>query len=64
VTYCCDIMKGELERTCNHHADRQDCADNVIHLSKDGTQWGIMIHDGGHSVYDINFCPWCGERLK
>ena len=29
---------------------------------KDGT-FGLIVHDGGHSVITINHCPWCGVKL-
>lgn len=61
--FCCTAMQGELARTCAQHEDRRDCADNVITVAPDGG-YGILIHDGGHSYYRINFCPWCGKKLS
>jgi len=29
-----------------------------------GGRYGIIIHDGGGSFYEINFCPWCGKRTS
>lgn len=63
MEYCCEFMKGELERTCEWHEDRFDCGDNVVHRKEDGT-YGLMIHDGGRSTYVMYFCPWCGKNLK
>jgi hypothetical protein len=25
--------------------------------------YGLLIHDGGSSSIEINFCPWCGAQL-
>ncbi|HBT09998.1 MULTISPECIES: DUF6980 family protein [Leeuwenhoekiella] len=36
--------------------------DVVINKWTDGT-YGIPIHDGGTSIIEINFCPWCGQNL-
>ena len=36
--------------------------DVVINKWKDGT-YGIPIHDGGTSIIEIYFCPWCGNNL-
>ena len=36
--------------------------DVVINKWKNGT-YGIPIHDGGTSIIEIHFCPWCGQNL-
>lgn len=63
MNICCGMMKQDLERKCEKHANRSDCPDNVIHRSIVGEQWGLMVHDGGASFYRIYFCPWCGKKL-
>jgi hypothetical protein len=25
--------------------------------------YGLIVHDGGHSTIQIDFCPWCGARF-
>jgi hypothetical protein len=34
----------------------------IIYNSK-FDEYGIKIMDGGSSSIEINYCPWCGERL-
>lgn len=59
--FCCEIMKVHLTRDCTIH-DYIECADNVIAYLGRG-KYGLLIHDGGSSVYSINYCPWCGKKL-
>jgi hypothetical protein len=59
---CCEMMAKEFSRTCAVHPDRQLCGDNVIHRDSKG-RYGLIIHDGGHSTYLIQYCPWCGKRF-
>ncbi|WP_216599869.1 hypothetical protein [Sphingomonas sp. AP4-R1] len=54
-------MAADLNSTCAIHADRADCPDALITELNGG--YGLMIHDGGSSVIDIAFCPWCGAGL-
>ena len=61
--YCCNSMKGELERTCDIHRDRWACGDNVVHFNPKTRQYGLMIRDGGRSTYPMTYCPWCGTDL-
>lgn len=37
--------------------------DVIMHKWVDGT-YGIPIHDGGSSIIEIKFCPWCGNKIK
>ena len=59
--YCCDRMKDDLEHKCDQHPDPYNCADNLIARVRGG--FGIIVHDGGSSVIEIKFCPWCGTEL-
>ncbi len=61
--YCCNWMKYFSETSCSTHADRFDCADNLIHYSKSHRKFGVIIHDGGSSFMTFNFCPWCGTKV-
>lgn len=60
-TPCCDRMGLDLSSVCPTHQDRQDCADAFIAEVRGG--YGLMVHDGGSSVIEIGFCPWCGTQL-
>jgi hypothetical protein len=60
---CCKRMAADLTHKCDHHTDRFDCPDALVHVSRDGT-YGLIVHDGGSSVITIAHCPWCGTRLS
>jgi hypothetical protein len=38
--------------------------DAIIRFHKKTKDYGIPIHDGGSSFIEIEFCPWCGTKLK
>lgn len=59
--HCCSRMAEDLAQTCSLHADRSACPDALI--GRIGEGYGIIVHDGGSSVVEIAFCPWCGTRL-
>jgi hypothetical protein len=61
---CCPDMKHHLEFKCDIHKDKFDCPDNIIYHSETKNNYGIIIHDGGNSFIEINFCPWCGEKIN
>ena len=64
--FCCSEMEEHATRQCDAeggvHADRLDCPDTVIHRYDHG-DFGIPIHDGGHSFIVVHNCPWCGASL-
>lgn len=69
---CCETMKDQCGRECDSldkegkpiHEDRFDCPDVLIaHFKKSGVT-GIIIHDGGSSIVQIHYCPWCGSKLE
>jgi hypothetical protein len=60
--YCCEQMEIWATNVCDLHAFRSDCPDCLIDPRENGS-YGIIIHDGGMSSVDINFCPWCGTKL-
>lgn len=43
---------------CDVHADAWECPDMTLVRSDSG--FGIPVRDGGQSVIEIAFCPWCG----
>ncbi len=58
---CCEDMQDDLARECpDHH--RSECPDSFIH--KGSRDYGLMVHDGGNSYVLINYCPWCGTKLR
>ncbi len=59
---CCVDMASHLFQHCNDHPDPFQCSDQlVVKLHRD--MYGLVIHDGGHSIMMIDYCPWCGTRL-
>ena len=58
---CCSTMAGQLAHKCTKH-EPQDCPDVVI--LKYGKGYGLPIKDGGSSFMLINFCPFCGTKLR
>ena len=63
VEHCCDMMKEQVEYTCEQHPDRFDCPDCLVHYSARRQGYGLIIHDGGRSMIQIQYCPWCGSEL-
>jgi hypothetical protein len=61
-TSCCKIMDYHLNFKCDKHKDPWECPDIV--LIKTRTAYLIPIRDGGRSGISIEFCPWCGSRIK
>ena len=58
---CCERMSADLQHRCDVHPDRSECPDAFIAKVQGG--YGLMVHDGGSSVVEIAFCPWCGSKL-
>ena len=54
-------MDQELDKKCDIHEDRFGCPDSVIDLVEGC--YGLIVHDGGNSIIEISFCPWCGSPL-
>ena len=61
--HCCEDMRREAERACGEHPDRHECPDCLVHYSPAASAYGLIVHDGGHSIVRIHYCPWCGSRL-
>lgn len=62
--FCCESMQADLEQTCSTHLRRYECPDSLITYWAGSHTYGLMIHDGGTSIMQIYFCPWCGANLK
>jgi len=55
-------MDHDLNQKCEVHQSRYDCPDALINVGRGG--YGLIVHDGGSSVIEIRFCPWCGSQLS
>ncbi len=62
--FCCESMKYHIEYKCDIHKDLFECPDKIINYSKKQNIYGIIIHDGGNSFIEIEFCPWCGKKFE
>lgn len=62
--FCCEYMDYHANFKCDIHKNPYDCPDNIIIFYEKSNDYGIIIHDGGSSRIEINFCPWCGKKLK
>ena len=63
MNHCCEKMEYYLNMKCDIHKNPFDCPDNVIDYDEVNDEYGLIIHDGTQSVYQINYCPWCGKKL-
>jgi len=61
--WCCDEMRRQATSSCDQHADRFECPDNLVSFYPRFREYGLIVHDSGGSVCGIAFCPWCGTRL-
>ena len=59
--HCCERMDYHVLHRCDLHETREDCPDAMVKNVRGG--YGLMVHDGGPSVIEIRFCPWCGATL-
>jgi hypothetical protein len=64
VGFCCDSFKYFSTLNCDLHQNKYDCPDVLIDSGKNGKDYRMIIHDGGLSGIEINYCPWCGRKLK
>ncbi len=56
-------MTEQIAHSCARHVDPADCPDALVAYSEAYDEYGIRVHDGGSSVVNIRFCPWCGAKL-
>lgn len=61
--HCCEMMAAQVGTTCEHHSNRYDCPDALLDYWPGSKTYGIIVHDGGHSIIAISHCPWCGTKL-
>jgi hypothetical protein len=54
-------MDYDLSQTCEVHESGFACPDALIKFVQG--HYGLIVHDGGSSTIQINFCPWCGARI-
>ena len=62
-SHCCEMMEIYTTFSCDLHEDKYECPDTLIDHNTESDDYSIIIHDGGTSGIEINFCPWCGTRL-
>jgi hypothetical protein len=56
-------MQDQITYKCGTNSNPFKCPDNLIYRSQRFDEYGIIIHDGGHSYLLISYCPWCGKKL-
>jgi hypothetical protein len=61
--HCCEMMRSNVENTCEQHPDRHDCPDCLIEYHPEAGEYGLIVHDGGQSMIRLDYCPWCGVSL-
>lgn len=62
--HCCEMMRSNVENTCDIHPDRYDCPDCLVDYWESSNRYVLMIrNDGGGGGISIDFCPWCGTKL-
>jgi hypothetical protein len=62
--HCCNKMESAVAFSCEIHSDKYECPDSLISYTEKYDEYGLIIHDGGHSSMTINFCPWCASKLE
>lgn len=63
-TLCCDGMRAAMQMTCTEHLDPFACPEQLLAYSEEHDRFGLIVHDGGRDVIEINFCPWCGADME
>jgi hypothetical protein len=63
MSCCCEEMKKQISFLCSEHSSRYACPDCVVEYNEKFDEYGLIIHDGGSSMFIIQFCPWCGTKL-
>ena len=64
ANHCCEMMRWNVEKTCDIHPDRFDCPDCLVHYYDKHNSYGLIIpNEAGGGVIGISYCPWCGTQL-
>jgi len=56
-------MTRHTGKMCDEHSDPYECPDYVVSYIEKFDEYGLIVHDGGRSSYEISFCPFCGAKL-
>lgn len=64
VDHCCEALQGAVDVRCERHPEPGECGDYVIGYSEKFDEYGLWIHDGGSSWITIQYCPFCGARMR
>lgn len=46
-------MEERIDYKCTRHNDPFECPDNLVYYNKKDKEFGIIVHDGGHSYIAI-----------
>ncbi|HZV68682.1 MAG TPA: hypothetical protein VFG10_04030 [Saprospiraceae bacterium] len=60
--HCCLMMALQISQP-NTMPDGKDDHDIIMNYNEIFDEYGIPIYDGGTSVLQIMYCPWCGNKL-
>ena len=63
MTHCCERMAKSIQLDCDKHNDPHECPDVLISYIPKFDEYGLIVHDGGRSHIQINYCPWCSKKL-
>lgn len=63
MKHCCSRMEYYLNFTCKTHLDAFECPDAILVYDEIFDEYGLIVHDGGRSTIEIDYCPWCGQKL-
>jgi hypothetical protein len=62
--HCCEMMRYNVEYTCDMHPDRYDCPDCLVDYWEKSNQYVLIIrNEAGGGGITIAYCPWCGTKL-
>ena len=61
--HCCERMDADLAQVCDDHPNRFDCPDALVYYAEKPKRYGLIVHDGGSSFIEIEYCPWCGSKF-
>lgn len=62
--FCClELAKHISDGISDNGETIYDDVDIILRKWDDGTV-GIPIHDGGESMIEINYCPFCGKIIS